>query len=80
VFAKGILEDAGFAWRVAGGNGFPANRVVTQSPKPGTRVRDTGEPLVTLSVVRNRAYAERGRPDNRAPYRSTAVRIVGDAS
>jgi PASTA domain len=76
VFAKGILEDAGCAWRVTGGNGFAANTVVAQSPKPGTLVRDTGAPLVTLTVVRNNSYPERGTPDNRAPYRGTAVRIA----
>jgi hypothetical protein len=76
VFAEGILEDAGFAWHVTGGNGFAANTVVTQSPKPGTRVRDTGAPLVTLTVVRNNSYPERGTPENRAPYRGTAVRIA----
>jgi hypothetical protein len=81
VFAKGILEDAGFAWHVTGGNGFAANTVVTQTPKPGTRVRDTGAPLVTLTVVRNGGYAERGTPDNSAPYRGTAVRVAkGTAS
>ncbi len=76
VFAKGILEGAGCAWRVTGGNGFAANTVVAQSPKPGTLVRDTGAPLVTLTVVRNNSYPERGTPDNRAPYRGTAVRIA----
>lgn len=76
VFAKGVLEDAGFAWHVIGGNGFAANTVVTQSLKPGTRVRDTGAPLVTLTVVRNNSYPEHGTPDNRAPYRGTAVRIA----
>ena len=76
VFAKGILEDAGCAWRVAGRNGFAANTVVAQSPKPGTRVRDTGAPLVTLTVVRNGSYPELGTPDNRAPYRGTAVRMA----
>jgi hypothetical protein len=80
VFAEGILEDAGFAWRVTGGNGFAANTVVTQSPAPGTRVRDTGAPLVRLTVVRNDAYAELGSPDNRAPYRGTAVRIAKRAA
>jgi PASTA domain len=76
VFAKGTLEDAGFAWRVTGGNGFAANTVVAQSPKAGTRVRDTGAPLITLTVVRNNSYPELGAPDNRAPYRGTAVRIA----
>jgi len=76
VFAKGILEDAGFAWHVTGGNGFAANTVVSQSLKPGTRVRDTGAPLVMLTVVSNDGYPESGTPDNRAPYRGTAVRIA----
>jgi hypothetical protein len=76
VFAKGILADEGFAWHVTGGNGFAANTVVAQSPKPGTRVRDTGAPLVTLTLVRNNSYPESGTPDNRAPYRGTAVRIA----
>jgi hypothetical protein len=74
VFAKGILEDQGFAWRVPGGNGFAANTVVAQSPAAGMRVRDTGAPLVTLTLVANRAYPERGTPDNKAPYRGTALR------
>jgi hypothetical protein len=76
VFAKGILEDAGCAWHVTGGNGFAANTVVAQSPKPGTLVHDTGAPLVTLTIVRNSSYPERGTPDNTAPYRGTAVRIA----
>jgi beta-lactam-binding protein with PASTA domain len=73
VFAKGLLEDEGFAWRVPARNGFAANTVVAQSPAPGTRVRDTGAPLVTLTLAPNRAYPERGKPDNRAPYRGTAL-------
>ena len=76
VFAKGILEDQGFAWRVPGRNGFAANTVVAQAPAAGTRVRDTGAPLVTLTLVTNRAYPERGTPDNKAPYRGTALRPV----
>ena len=46
VFAKGSLEDAGFAWRVAGSvHGFAANTVTAQSPAAGVRVIDTGAPL-----------------------------------
>jgi hypothetical protein len=74
VFAEGALEDAGFSWHVSGGNGFAANTVVSQSPRPGTRVLDTGAPLVTLTVERNRVYGEHGKPDNKSPYRGTAVR------
>src|SRR5262249_22170500 len=44
VFAKGALEDAGFAWHVANGKGFAANTVASQSPAPGTRLVDTGAP------------------------------------
>jgi len=76
VFAEGALEDAGFSWYVAGGHGFAANTVVTQSPAPGTRVLDNGAPLVTLTVKRSRTYGERGTPENKSPYRGTAVRLA----
>ena len=40
VFAKGELEDAGFAWTVAGSvHGYAANTVVSQTPAPGTGTR-----------------------------------------
>jgi hypothetical protein len=74
VFAKGILEDAGFAWRVRGGvNGFAANRVATQRPSPGTRLVDTGAPTITLQLNRNTRYAEDGVPENFSPYPGTRV-------
>jgi hypothetical protein len=76
VFAEGTLEDAGLAWHVAGGNGFATGIVVAQSPKPGTHILDTGAPLVTLRVKRNHAYPQRGKPDNKSPYRGTAVRLA----
>ena len=76
VFAKGILEDGGFAWHVAGPvQGFAANTVVDQQPAAGTVVRDTGAPTVTLTLGRNPGYAERGMPDNDAPYAGTAIRF-----
>src|SRR5918999_1762684 len=38
VFAKGILEDAGFSWQVAGPvDGYAANLVTLQNPAPGTK-------------------------------------------
>jgi hypothetical protein len=74
VFAEGMLEDAGFSWYVGGKNGFSANRVIAQSPAPGTRVLDTGAPLITLKLARNRTYGQNGSPDNKSPYRGTAVR------
>src|SRR4029078_1774315 len=51
VFAKGILQDAGFGWRVEGCvKGFGANTVPVQRPAPGTKVIDNGAPLVVLSL------------------------------
>jgi hypothetical protein len=80
VFAKGILEDSGFAWRVAGSvHGYSSNRVITQSPAAGTRVVDTGAPTVTIRLVRG-PYAELGRPVDVSPYRGTAIRFAGLAS
>jgi PASTA domain len=76
VFAKGILEDNGFAWRVGtGAAGYAANTVVAQSPAAGTRVVDTGAPLVTLTLKRNTHYAEKGTPDNASPFPATEVRL-----
>lgn len=83
VFAKGILQDAGFAWHVAGAvQGFAANTVVTQDPVAGTTVVDTGAPTVTLTLQRDPTYGEHGTPDNDSPYSGTPVQIVqsGQAS
>src|SRR5919204_6705417 len=50
VFAKGMLVDAGFAWKVEGGvRGYSANTVAAQAPAPGTRVLDTGAPAIVLT-------------------------------
>ncbi len=79
VFAKGILQDAGFAWRVEGSvKGFSANTVTVQRPAPGTKVIDNGAPLVVLSLSRNTTYGESGLPENSAPYKSTRVVLVSD--
>jgi hypothetical protein len=79
VFAKGILQDAGFAWRVEGSvKGFAANTVTVQRPAPGTKVIDNGAPLVVLSLSRNSTYGESGLPENSAPYKSTRVVLVSD--
>src|SRR5688572_1402737 len=49
VFAKGILQDAGFAWRVQGAvQGYAANSVVFQSPAPRARVIDNGAPTIVV--------------------------------
>ncbi|MBX5475447.1 MAG: PASTA domain-containing protein [Thermoleophilia bacterium] len=77
VFAKGALEDAGFAWRVRGPvHGYPANTVVAQSPPPGAAVVDTGAPLVTLTLKRNLAYPQAGEPEDASPYAATAVKAA----
>jgi hypothetical protein len=79
VFAKGILQDAGFAWRVDGNvKGFSANTVTVQRPAPGTKVIDNGAPLVVLSLARNTTYGESGLPENSAPYKATRVVLVSD--
>ena len=79
VFAKGILQDSGFAWRVEGSvKGFAANTVTAQRPAPGTKVIDNGAPLVVLSLSRNTTYGESGLPENGAPYKSTRIVLVSD--
>src|SRR5438093_1661877 len=76
VFAKGTLEDTGFAWRVVGGvHGYAANKVATQTPEPGTKVRDTGAPTITLTLTRT-AYAEKGEPEDVSPYLGTALEPI----
>ena len=77
VFAKGILQDAGFAWRVQGDvGGFAANTVAVQIPAPNTRVIDNGAPVVTLRLVRSPQYAERGVPENTAPFSASKVVLL----
>ena len=77
VFAKGILQDAGFAWKVEGPvRGYAANTVTVQQPLPGTRVVDTGAPLVVLRLVANSRYDQHGLPEDASPYRGTEIRLV----
>jgi hypothetical protein len=74
VFAKGSLEDAGFAWRVLGSvHGYAANTVATQSPAAGTRVLDTGAPLITLTLKRNGSYPQTGEAADASPYAGTVL-------
>jgi hypothetical protein len=79
VFAKGILQDAGFAWRIDGSvQGYAANEVVGQKPAPGTRVLDNGEPVVVLVLQRNSKYGERGLPENEAPYDGERIVLASE--
>ncbi len=80
VFAKGTLEQHGFAWRVEGGvPGFAANIVVSQSPVPGTRLVPDGAPTIVLRLSRNGAYKQEGVPENVSPYPGKAARVFGVA-
>jgi hypothetical protein len=78
VFAKGSLEQAGFAWKVSGSvQGFAVNVVASQTPAPGTRVVADGAPVITLSLSRNPAYKEQGLPEAASPFAGTDPRLVG---
>ena len=78
VFAKGSLEQGGFAWRVEGSvPGFAANVVVSQSPAPGARVIADGAPIVVLRLSRNGSYKQEGVPENVSPYAGKPARLVG---
>ncbi len=78
VFAKGILADGGFAWRVEGPvDGYAANTVSTQEPAAGTKLEDTGAPTIVLRLARNMDYTERGLPENRSAEDGTAVVLAG---
>lgn len=79
VFAKGILDENGFAWTVGGKvEGFAANLVATQSPLPGTRVLDTGAPTIVLGLERNEEYAERGLPEQSSHFEGSDVVLAAE--
>ena len=81
VFAKGSLEQNGFAWRVEGAvPGFAANVVVSQSPRPGARVIADGAPIVVLHLSRNGSYAQEGLPESASPYAGKPARLVGSVA
>jgi PASTA domain len=81
VFAKGILQDGGFAWRVLGTvRGYAGNTVADQQPAAGSVVVDTGAPTITLTLARNKGFAERGGPDNTAPYAGTTVLLTAGSA
>jgi hypothetical protein len=75
VFAKGILEDAGFGWRVEGSvHGYAGNTVVSESPAAGTRVVDTGAPMIVLHLAKG-SYAQNGIPEDTSSYPATAIKF-----
>ena len=80
VFAKGQLQDGGFAWRVTGSvRGYAANTVASQSPAAGTKLVDTGSPLVTLTLARNGSYPQTGEPEDSSSYAATPLRLADAA-
>jgi PASTA domain len=81
VFAKGTLEDAGFAWKVTGSvQGYAANPVADQFPAPGTRVVDTGSPVVQVRLAANGRYRQQGSPENTSPYDGSTLKVAGAAA
>jgi hypothetical protein len=77
VFAKGSLEQAGFAWKVSGPvQGYAANLVVFQTPAPGTRVLADGAPTIKLQLSRNPSYKQQGLPENESPYTGRPVTFL----
>lgn len=74
VFASGMLEDSGFGWKVRGSvHGYPANLVVSQSPKPGTHVINTGAPAITLRLAHGHG-PQLGEPQDRSSYGASLIR------
>jgi hypothetical protein len=79
VFAKGTLGDSGFGWRVQGAvKGYASNLVVSQTPAPGTRVLDTGAPLVVLHL--SKAGTQGGIPEDVSSEAPTALKLADAAS
>ena len=79
VFAKGMLEQGGFAWRVQGGvHGYSANLVAAQTPAPGSKLVATGgAPTIVLRLERNSSYAQEGTPEDVSPYAGVPARVFG---
>jgi hypothetical protein len=81
VFAKGMLEQGGFAWRVEGAvHGYSANIVASQTPAPGSKLVANGAPTIVLHLQRNAGYAQEGTPEDKSPYAGVAARKFGVAA
>jgi hypothetical protein len=76
VFAEGMLDDAGFGWRVvAGARGYASNVVVAQTPVPGTRVIDTGAPTIRLTLAHG-SSPQTGTPMDASPGGGTRIELA----
>ena len=81
VFAKGMLEQGGFAWRVEGAvRGYSANLVASQTPAPGSKLAANGAPTIVLRLQRNAGYAQEGTPEDKSPYAGVPARRFGVAA
>jgi hypothetical protein len=78
VFAEGTLGDAGFAWHVVGAvHGYAADTVTSQTPAAGTRVLNTGAPLIVLRLSHPAAAEQLGDPADSSPTPGTPVKLAG---
>ncbi|MDX6514580.1 MAG: hypothetical protein QOH73_246 [Gaiellaceae bacterium] len=76
VDAKSTFDQAGLAWEVVGTvKGYHANVVVAQTPAPGTRLVDTGTPLVKLRL--RASGAQTGSPQQHSAAPGTVVEVLG---
>jgi hypothetical protein len=76
VFAESMLQQNGFGWTVAGPvDGWAGVTVLSQAPAPGTKVLDTGAPLVTLRLAKPKGYVTEGTPENSSPYKGTKIML-----
>ena len=81
VFAESTLQHAGFGWKVVGSvAGWAGVTVLSQIPAPGTKVVDTGAPLVTLRLVKPKGYVTQGTPENSSPYAGTKIMLSASST
>lgn len=73
VFAESTLQESGFAWKVEGKVAGWAEAVVErQDPVGGTKLVDTGAPLVKLRLTEPEE-TQGGTPENASPYPGTRI-------
>ena len=81
VFAESTLQQAGFGWKVVGSvAGWAGVTVSSQIPAPGTKVVDTGAPLVTLRLAKPKGYVTQGTPENSSPYAGTKIMLSASST